>query len=278
MRFSRLSFSSSPAVYPLFLFLILWLAGCSGRPDDPPLSIDPESLDWIGTQVFKNECGGRKACLVHWNEGEAFPSLGIGHFIWYPENVNGPFVESFPAMIRYLSDQGIVLPAWLEQLTPFDAPWPTRSQFLEQSHSSEVMDLREFLLATSGAQAGFLVHRASDALDRVAQATPEPQKKRVMQDFRALTKTPGGAYALIDYVNFKGEGLSETERYHGEGWGLLQVLLAMDGPADQPVLVQFRDAAAKVLTRRANNSGKPIEKERWLPGWLNRLDTYREPD
>jgi hypothetical protein len=277
VRFSRLSFSSSPAVYRLFLFLILWLAGCSGRPDDPPLSIDPESLGWIGTQVFKNECGGRKACLVHWNEGEAFLSLGIGHFIWYPENVNGPFVESFPAMIRYLSDQGIVLPAWLEQLTPFDAPWPTRSKFLEHSQSGQMRDFREFLLATKGAQAGFLVYRASGALDRVAQAAAESQNNRVVRYFHALAKTAGGAYALIDYVNFKGEGLVETERYNGEGWGLLQVLLAMDGPADQTVLVQFRDAAAKVLTQRAENSGKAIEKERWLPGWLNRLDTYREP-
>ena len=29
---------------------------------------------------------------------------------------------------------------------------------------------------------------------------------------------------MIDYVNFKGDGLKPTERYKGEGWGLLQVL------------------------------------------------------
>jgi ribosomal protein S2 len=78
-------------------------------------------------------------------------------------------------------------------------------------------------------------------------------------------------------VNFKGEGLSPTERYNDQGWGLLQVLLAMSGSPERSALVQFREAAGTVLTRRAENAEDPIERERWLPGWLKRLETYKEP-
>jgi len=78
-------------------------------------------------------------------------------------------------------------------------------------------------------------------------------------------------------VNFKGEGLSPTERYNGEGWGLLQVLLEMSGSPDRRALAQFREAAGTVLARRAENAKDPIERERWLPGWLKRLETYKEP-
>ena len=48
------------------------------------------------------------------------------------------------------------------------------------------------------------------------------------------------------------------------------------GKADT-ALERFREAAGRVLTRRAENAGNPIERERWLPGWLKRLETYREP-
>ena len=92
-----------------------------------------------------------------------------------------------------------------------------------------------------------------------------------------LVATPGGTYALMDYVNFKGEGLSPSEQYRGEGWGLLQVLLAMEPEPGGSTRDAFREAAGRVLTRRAANADNDIERERWLPGWLKRLETYREP-
>ena len=42
---------------------------------------------------------------------------------------------------------------------------------------------------------------------------------------------------LIDYVNFKGEGVLETERYRGRGWGLLQVL---EGMPEQAARLRMR--------------------------------------
>jgi hypothetical protein len=272
------------------LILTFFLSGCqsadnpetdnarAGIAPVPEIELTSVELSWIGAQVFRNECAAKEACLVHWNEGEAFPSLGIGHFIWYPGDVNGPFVESFPAMIEYLSDQGSVLPDWLAKLDPFDAPWANREVFLEASEGEPVRELRSFLASTKGHQVGFLVQRAREALGRIVASVPESGREALSRRLEALTRTPGGVYAVIDYVNFKGEGLAVTERYDGQGWGLLQVLQGVSEGQNKTALQAFRESAARVLTRRAENADKPIERERWLPGWLNRLKTYREPE
>ncbi|WP_225314413.1 hypothetical protein [Marinobacter halotolerans] len=267
------------------LLVMLILCGCSENPGERQLNfgpggkpLDQASLDWIGSQVFHNECAGKEACLVHWNQGEAFPSLGIGHFIWYPAGVEGPFVESFPAMIDYLSAQGADLPSWLATLQPFDAPWADRQAMLQKSDSGQRDELQDFLASTKGLQAGFLVQRANESLGRIVAAVPAAERAGLSDRIRSLMATPGGVYALIDYVNFKGEGLAATERYKDEGWGLLQVLQGMDqGEADSS-LQSFRESAERALTRRANNADRAIEKERWLAGWLNRLASYREPE
>ncbi len=260
------------------LVLLLLFSGCRGSSEAsvPDIELAPAELNWIGGQIFRNECAGREACLVHWNEGEAFPSLGIGHFIWYPTNVRGPFVESFPALVSFMRERLVPLPRWLDELEPFDAPWPDRDAFREVEDSDRVALLREFLLSTRGVQAEFIVRRARTALVKVIEAAPAPRRAALRSHLRQLTGTPGGAYAVIDYVNFKGEGLSEKETYQGYGWGLLQVLLAM--PDDGGTALEgFRRAAKTTLTRRAEHAPRAIEREKWLPGWLARIDTYREP-
>ena len=71
-----------------------------------------------GRRLWQNECGGRIDGLTSWNKGEDFASLGIGHFIWYPAGRRGPFEESFPRLLEYLSKNGVVLPAWLRGEVP----------------------------------------------------------------------------------------------------------------------------------------------------------------
>ncbi|WP_305967340.1 hypothetical protein [Marinobacter salsuginis] len=244
---------------------------------DISLALTSAQLDWVGQQIFRNECAGRFQCLVHWNDGEAFPSLGIGHFIWYPKGVEGRFVESFPALVEYMEQRQVNIPEWLRTLEPLDAPWEDKDDFLAVDDSPRLAELREFLAGTQGIQAEFIFRRARKSLGQIVEATPADQQSDVAARLDALAQTPGGVYAIIDYVNFKGEGLSPTERYNNQGWGLLQVLLEMSGPSDQSALEQFREAAATVLTRRAENAEDPIERERWLPGWLKRLETYKEP-
>lgn len=259
------------------LALTLVLTACTRPATELEMTLTPAQLDWVGQRIFQNECSGRTECLVHWNEGEAFPSLGIGHFIWYPTGVDGRFVESFPALIAFMETRSTVLPEWLRTLEPFDAPWPHREAFLAVQGGEKVRSLRQFLEETRGEQAAFVFARARASLSQVVDAAPESRRPQLHRHLQALTATPGGVYALMDYVNFKGEGLSSGERYNGEGWGLLQVLLAMSPDPEVPAVTRFRDAAAVVLTRRADNAANAIERERWLPGWLARLDTYREP-
>ena len=62
---------------------------------------DNQALE-IGRRIWKNECGGTVSGLTSWNAGEEFASLGIAHFIWYPEGKRGPFEESFPKLVAYL--------------------------------------------------------------------------------------------------------------------------------------------------------------------------------
>src|SRR6188472_4367642 len=67
----------------------------------------------IGRKIWQNECGGTIAGLTSWNAGENFASLGIGHFIWYPKGQRGPFDESFPKAVNFISGRGAKLPQFL---------------------------------------------------------------------------------------------------------------------------------------------------------------------
>ncbi len=256
--------------------IMLFLTGCAEKNAEFSLSLTPEELDWVGRKIFQNECAGKESCLVYWNQGEAFPSLGIGHFIWYPKGANEPFVESFPLLIEFMQSNDESLPVWLQNLEPFDAPWPDRAAFLSQQDSMEIRSLRSFLAATKGMQAEFMYQRAKDSMQRVVSTAPEEQRENLQRKLKELIRTPGGVYALIDYVNFKGEGLSVREAYRGQGWGLLQVLQQMSEDTNSQPLQRFQQAAVKVLTRRAENADNPIERQKWLPGWINRLKTYRD--
>jgi hypothetical protein len=102
-------------------------------------------------------------------------------------------------------------------------------------------------------------------------AAPASDRDRIRKNFYRVAGEPLGMYALIDYVNFKGEGISPTERYNGEGWGLLQVLQNM---GNGPALPEFSKSAAAVLTRRVKNSPPARNEAKWLPGWRNRCATY----
>jgi hypothetical protein len=95
------------------------------------------------------------------------------------------------------------------------------------------------------------------------------------QKVRLLLRSPEGTYAIIDYINFKGEGTSSQERYQNQGWGLLQVLQAMPSNLTEKQAVNaFVEAAKQVLKQRVENSPPERGEERWLKGWSNRLNTY----
>ena len=135
--------------------------------------------------------------------------------------------------------------------------------------------LRIFLTDTIDLQADFMVERLREALPRMLVAGSPERRARIEKNFNRLAGRPQGCYALIDYVNFKGEGVLLTERYKGQGWGLLQVLAGMAGENGDSALNEFADSAERVLRQRVQNAPPERNEQRWLPGWLNRVASYR---
>ena len=236
------------------------------------IELSQKEAQRIGQRVWQNECAGTIAGLTSWNEGEKFASLGIGHFIWYPTGARGPFDESFPKFIAFARDRGASLPAWLSERAP--CPWNSRAEFRAAQSSPRLLELREFLSRTINLQAQFLVARLESSLPTMVAAANGAKADNVRAQFTRVSGTPGGAYALIDYVNFKGEGVLATERYHGEGWGLLQVLAGMNGTGPESALDEFAHSAKTVLQRRVQNAPPERNESRWLPGWLHRVSSY----
>jgi hypothetical protein len=228
-------------------------------------------LQRIGKRIWQNECSGTVEGLTSWNSGENFASLGIGHFIWYPEGVEGPFEESFPKLIQWYRQRGVELPGWL--LSTKDCPWPNQAAFVRDREGARQKDLRKLLSSTISEQTLFIIARLDQAAPRLVQAAGK-NGPLVERNIALLRQTAAGNFALIDYVNFKGEGLNPKERYKGEGWGLLQVLVNMR-PADAASApAAFAKSSQQVLARRVANSPSERGEKRWLAGWSNRCAAY----
>ena len=74
-------------------------------------------------------------------------------------------------------------------------------------------------------------------------------------------------------INLEGEGLPPRELYGGRGWEVFQLLGGMSERGD--CTQAFAEAAATILRERVRNAPPARHETRWLPGWLNRVATYR---
>jgi hypothetical protein len=255
------------------------LAKCSDGTteyvDSNKISLSNKDISRLRRIIFKYECAGKYKNLITWNKGENFLSLGIGHFIWYPKGKEGPFQETFPKFVQYIKKKGIKLPLWLASMREIDAPWKSRKEFLARSNYKKLYSLRKFLINTMNLQTLFIINRLNSSLPKLLCSVPSAKRFDIRNKFYAIADSPGGLYSLIDYINFKGEGISPKERYKGQGWGLLQVLEEMNPviPGKMAV-IEFSKAAKKVLTRRVHNSPKKRYEKRWLKGWKKRISSY----
>jgi len=253
------------------LFAGLSPAAAQASLEAPPIS-EEEALR-IGRLIWHNESRGTLEGLTNWNQGEEFASLGIAHFIWFPEGYDGPFRESFPLLLEYLESHGVAVPEWL-MVSP-TCPWGSREEFLAARNSPRMRELRTFLASTMRWQARFTAERLRLALPKILATTPRRSRARVRRQFERVWSQPGGVYALVDYVNFKGEGLMPQERYGGKGWGLRQVLERMRGAGEGgEALSEFAASARSVLARRVRHSPPERREARWLRGWCARIRTY----
>lgn len=253
-------------VFPILLFGIF----CLLNAEAATLSEGQKAA--VGRKIWQNESAGKVSGLTMWNAGEEFPSLGIGHFIWYPANFKGRFSESWPGFISFAKARGAHLPA----VALFSAaPWNTRSEFQKDFNSTRMTNLRKWLAANVSLQTEFIVAHSHAALPKILAAAPPGERGKIEANYRKVATSPQGTYALIDYVNFKGEGTQPSERYNGQGWGLMQVLGGMKDSAEGPTAAkEFAASAKRVLARRVANSPAARGEARWLPGWQNRCDTY----
>lgn len=257
------SLSNLIIFYCAFLFFIPLL--CSWE-------MTPEEVETIGHRIFLNECSGKSEKLVWWNDGENFASLGIGHFIWYPKKEKGPFEETFPALLAFLNAQALCIPAWLKGAEK-SCPWNSKQEFLEKNQEDKKEDLQTLLSSTIPLQAAFIITRFEQTMTSLFSDLPEKEKKEALRKIESIGQTFQGKYALIDYLNFKGEGILQKESYRGHGWGLRQVIQEMPVNAKDPVTA-FSDTAKMVLKRRVQHAPTERHEERWLSGWIARVDTY----
>lgn len=265
----------------------------------------------IVAYVAGNEFQNNPEGAIDWNDGEAFASLGIGHFIWYPKDVEQRFTESFPKMARFL------LQNWPDESSLNDearshyryarnffytrdevrfCPWNTKTEFLkwkrENPHgwSSLIFflnhapvkriqvdylnaDFQMSLVALIDDLQGEENLRAMEALEGITLAQVIDIERHTILN---LLQSKAGATALMDYTNFKGDGIDTRMRYQSVGWGLQQVLFWAQSSEQSALsnLQAFSRAALRTLLRRSELASNPIERDQWIHGWANRVLGY----
>jgi hypothetical protein len=258
----------------LFFIIILFCINPSQLVASNIPELKAAQLQSVGEKIYQNETGSNPEHLIAWNNGEAFASLGLGHFIWFPKDTDSPFTETFPSLLRYLQTQNVAIPTWLQQNQY--CPWQTKQDFTDAKNSKQMQELRSLLASTFEHQVAFIHQRMHRSLPlMLAEVDNAKTQSIVTTRFQTLAATELGMYSLIDYVNFKGEGISDSEKYNNQGWGLLQVLLNMQLDIQNQHFA-FAQACDAMLTRRVKNSPQKQAEQNWLAGWRKRCGTYRD--
>ena len=239
-----------------------------------------KQANFIAQKVWQNEGAGLDKYLVHWNDGEDFASVGIGHFIWFSKGHTERFREVFPMLISFMEKREVKMPVWLNSKTAL--PWNSKAEFYaaKKAKGKKHTELFAFLKSTMSYQAEFMAQRLSQALPQMLESIDDSQREALVKKrfYEVMHNKDGsinerGLYVLLDYTNFKGEGTLKSERYNGQGWGLLQVLEHMD-PKESNKQKAFAQSASRMLSRRIKNSPPARGEERWRKGWNVRLNTY----
>jgi len=240
--------------------------------------LSPYELNVIADKIYHNETSGDPEKIMFWSKNESFPSIGIGHFIWYPQGQPKIYDETFPSMIDYYIAHKVEIPAWLRAARKRGAPWKDRATFERSRGDKEFQQLKVLLLNTKALQTQFFFDRLHASIPEIVKYVAPQYRQHIINNYNALAATKGGWYPLIDYINFKGKGIKATERYNNQGWGLLQVLKEMRPVQAGPgALREFARAARAVLERRVRNAPPSKNEGRWMRGWMNRVNSYATP-
>lgn len=265
-------------MFKQLLFLTLSLFACFIEAKEPTLQLTNAQAQVVGDKIWNNETTyrfdqpktwSRHELLTFWNQEEPFPSIGIGHFIWPPENYTGPFSEGkFHKVIAYIkSKTSLSIP---RALCERYCPWKTREDFYKNFHSPEMQEIRDFLWNNRGLQLQFMLEHVNKTIRDILAVDPS-----LSDTISALLKEPNGPYTLVDYLNFKLTGLDPKQRYNGQGWGLMQVLQNMKNHPAPTSCESFSFSARYLLILRVLNSPVDENQHLWIPNWVARTNSYR---
>ncbi|BDC35046.1 hypothetical protein Noda2021_10040 [Candidatus Dependentiae bacterium Noda2021] len=263
-----------PSFLLLFVSIATHVVHSKNLSEQLQSALSNADISCIGQRIFRHECSNSLDKLIFWNPHEAFPSLGIGHFIWIPASAQVSFSQTFPELIDFLKDNGVKIPAWL--LNSPHCPWQSRDEFLSSQAYHQRAELHTLLKNTIPLQAAFMVNRLNAKLNAVIQDSVPLVIPKVKNNIALLLQKTEGIFALVDYLNFKGDGLNSREHYNGHAWGLKQVLSEMIAcKTPEQALQEFTRAAKYLLSCRIANA--PRNEKQWRQGWFNRLESYLAP-
>ncbi|MBX9578581.1 MAG: hypothetical protein K2W97_08940 [Chthoniobacterales bacterium] len=231
-----------------------------------PLGLNKDQLLSLGCRMWNNCAGGTVDGLTKWDGSDAdhqFMYLGIAQNIWLPEGSSSMFQADWSTVAQRLQELGCKIKPWMLK----DCPWSSKEEFDADFNGKKMSWLRTHLSKEKfvRAQAFCIAERLQRAMDPSSPGSlltglTADQSALVQENFDLVAhcSNPSGVYALIDYVNFKGEGrLGGTEEFNGQGWGLLQVLLNMktpeEGANDATIMNAFVEGAKVTLNNRIIN-------------------------
>ncbi len=258
------------------VFGLLAVSVASGLAINPFL-LGRKQVKQIGMQIWQNEASRRKDLLVHWNEHEHFPSFGIGHNIWM-DSPEGNSLQQFLVLCEYFEKHKVVLPKWLQEAKKTGGlPWKSRIEFL--ADADKLYQLRNLLSETVNLQVSFMLEKLDNWWKTVLQKSSEKNKTILIKNFDLMRSSLLGTYALVDYLNFKGGGLSTDDNGYCHCCGLTQVLLDMpDNLTVKNVNAAFAVSSARALLKLIEQSAPSYKQVRFLDGWMKRVGTYANKD
>ncbi|MBY0315616.1 MAG: hypothetical protein K2Q26_08860 [Bdellovibrionales bacterium] len=220
----------------------------------------PDFLDRLARGILQNETGCRENSFTFWKNTEPFPSLGLLHAIWYPAGAKSQLTESFPPLIQFLRAEiqkhpqfPARIPQWLDVDKIGPSPWQNKQEFDLASKNAEALrrsddlsslrslnprayhqavqfrELHDFLRHPSvlALQARYAAYRMQRSVYNIlAAAESSHQTQHIYTQLQRLITTEEGIFSLIDYINFKGEGINpgEVTAIGNHAWGLKTVL------------------------------------------------------
>ncbi|MFZ4116138.1 MAG: hypothetical protein ACOYK6_05380 [Chthoniobacterales bacterium] len=206
-------------------------------------------------KVVQDGVAYEEPTLLSWDE-RGFAYVGVCESIWYPEMpaADKKFVGDWEGFCADLKNRGMEVP----ELTLHSAPWHSQEELdadlanlkksdqeignLDQiTRKNELNDLLTFLKREDvmKIEYGTLVDRLEKAIDPNSEASmlknlPPAKAEIIKKNFDLVAAindkvgNPLGLYALVDYCNFKGEGVAPAEHYNTQAWGLGEVLFQME--------------------------------------------------